>query len=220
MFPIHLKRVYYASHNTKFFINSIFYCKIKSYSSVSKNINFTKIENKWINKWKNFKNFSKNQNNNKEKFYVLAMFPYPSGMLHMGHVRVYTISDTLARFRKMLGYDVIHPMGWDAFGLPAENAAMERGIHPVDWTISNISSMKKQMERILADFDWDREVTTCNPDYYKWTQYLFLQMYKARLAYQKEAIVNWDPVDQTVLANEQILMDDPGGQVLKSNDVN
>ncbi|CAG8465748.1 21693_t:CDS:10 [Dentiscutata erythropus] len=159
-------------------------------------------KSKWINKWKNSKNLAKNQNN--EKFYVLAMFPYPSGMLHMGHVRVYTISDTLARFRKMLGYNVIHPMGWDAFGLPAENAAMERGIHPADWTISNISSMKKQMERILADFDWDREVTTCNPDYYKWTQYLFLQMYKERLAYQKEAIVNWDPVDQTVLANEQV----------------
>ncbi|CAG8485491.1 5907_t:CDS:10 [Ambispora gerdemannii] len=132
------------------------------------------------------------------------MFPYPSGFLHMGHVRVYTISDTIARFRKMLGYEVIHPMGWDAFGLPAENAAIERNIHPVKWTTKNIAVMKNQMEKMLTDFDWEREITTCKPDYYKWTQYLFLQLYKNRLAYQKEAIVNWDPVDKTVLANEQV----------------
>ncbi|CAJ0750663.1 1195_t:CDS:2 [Entrophospora sp. SA101] len=148
------------------------------------------------------------KNEKKEKFYVLGMFPYPSGMLHMGHVRVYTISDTIARFKKMLGYEVIHPMGWDAFGLPAENAAIERGINPAEWTISNIETMKSQLGKILADFDWEREVTTCNKDYYKWTQYLFLQIYKANLAYQKEAIVNWDPIDQTVLANEQSLLND------------
>ncbi|CAG8575848.1 11418_t:CDS:10, partial [Acaulospora morrowiae] len=181
-----------------------FYRQKLSYST-SNNLNFEEIERKWIGRWKNLGGILKTRRNKeKKKFYVLAMFPYPSGMLHMGHVRVYTISDTIARFRRMLGYDVIHPMGWDAFGLPAENAAIERDIHPADWTASNIASMKQQMERILTDFDWDREVTTCYPEYYKWTQYLFLQMYKAGLAYQKEAVVNWDPIDRTVLANEQV----------------
>jgi len=132
------------------------------------------------------------------------MFPYPSGMLHMGHVRVYTISDTVNRFRKMAGYNVIHPMGWDAFGLPAENAAIERNIHPVRWTRDNIAAMKGQMNKLALDLDWSRELATCDPEYYKWTQYLFLQFHKAGLAYQKEAVVNWDPVDQTVLANEQV----------------
>ncbi|ORX61627.1 leucyl-tRNA synthetase [Hesseltinella vesiculosa] len=122
----------------------------------------------------------------------------------MGHVRVYTISDTLNRFRRMNGYNVLHPMGWDAFGLPAENAAIERGIHPADWTVKNIGLMKEQMNKLMLHFDWSREVTTCHPDYYRWTQYLFLQLHKAGLAYQKEAVVNWDPVDQTVLANEQV----------------
>ncbi|CAJ0846053.1 6234_t:CDS:10 [Entrophospora sp. SA101] len=130
------------------------------------------------------------KNEKKEKFYVLGMFPYPSGMLHMGHVRVYTISDTIARFKKMLGYEVIHPMGWDAFGLPAENAAIERGINPAEWTISNIETMKSQLGKILADFDWERVG--------------FIKIFISNLAYQKEAIVNWDPIDQTVLANEQV----------------
>ncbi|KAI9257176.1 leucyl-tRNA synthetase [Phascolomyces articulosus] len=132
------------------------------------------------------------------------MFPYPSGMLHMGHVRVYTISDTLQRFRRMSGYNVLHPMGWDAFGLPAENAAIERGIHPAEWTVKNVGIMKEQMAMLTLDFDWSKEVTTCDPSYYKWTQYIFLEMFKAGLAYQKEAVVNWDPVDKTVLANEQV----------------
>ncbi|KAG0008298.1 hypothetical protein BGZ80_003606, partial [Entomortierella chlamydospora] len=140
----------------------------------------------------------------REKFYMLSMFPYPSGVLHMGHVRVYAISDALARARRMMGYDVVNPMGWDAFGLPAENAAIERGIHPNDWTIKNIGIMKTQMEKILADFDWERELRTCSPDYYRWTQYLFLKLHEAGLAYQKEAVVNWDPIDETVLANEQV----------------
>ncbi|XP_036617946.1 probable leucine--tRNA ligase, mitochondrial [Trichosurus vulpecula] len=140
----------------------------------------------------------------KPKFYVLSMFPYPSGKLHMGHVRVYTISDVMARFQKMRGMQVINPMGWDAFGLPAENAAIEHRLHPQSWTQSNIKHMREQLDKLGLCFNWDREVTTCLPDYYKWTQYFFIKLYEAGLAYQKEALVNWDPVDHTVLANEQV----------------
>ncbi|XP_053489842.1 probable leucine--tRNA ligase, mitochondrial [Ictalurus furcatus] len=146
----------------------------------------------------------KEQCTQKKKFYVLSMFPYPSGRLHLGHVRVYTISDTIAQFQRMRGHKVLNPMGWDAFGLPAENAAIEHGLNPEHWTKSNIQSMREQLNSLGLCFNWDREVTTCLPDYYKWTQYLFVKLYEAGLAYQKEALVNWDPVDQTVLADEQV----------------
>ncbi len=142
--------------------------------------------------------------NQDNTFYALSMFPYPSGSLHMGHVRNYVITDVLARYKKMQGYKVLHPMGWDAFGLPAENAAIERETSPSTWTDKNISQMKDQLDRLGLSIDWSKEVTTCKEDYYKWTQYIFNQLHKNNLAYQKKATVNWDPIDQTVLANEQV----------------
>jgi len=163
------------------------------------------IEAYWQKEWASQELYRTNTDVNKDNtFYALSMFPYPSGSLHMGHVRNYVITDVLARYKRMQGYNVLHPMGWDAFGLPAENAAIERETSPSTWTDKNISQMKEQLDRLGLSIDWSKEVTTCKENYYKWTQYIFNQLHKNNLAYQKKATVNWDPIDQTVLANEQV----------------
>ncbi len=167
--------------------------------------NAKELEPKWQTYWAQNNFFKTKMDKSREKYYVLEMFPYPSGKLHMGHMRVYSIGDVLARFLKMRGYNVLHPMGWDAFGLPAENAAIQHGADPAEWTASNIAAMKEQQNALGLSYDWDREVTTCSPEYYRWNQWLFLLFYKNGLVYKKKAAVNWCPSCNTVLANEQVV---------------
>ncbi|MBQ6370155.1 MAG: leucine--tRNA ligase [Firmicutes bacterium] len=167
--------------------------------------NFKEIEKKWQKIWAEEDAFRVTEDPDKKKYYVLEMFPYPSGKLHMGHVRNYSIGDVLARFKTMNGFNVLHPMGWDGFGLPAENAAIQHNIAPADWTWSNISDMQDQLKQMGLSYDWNREVATCHPEYYRWMQWIFIQFYKKGLAYKKESQVNWCPSCQTVLANEQVV---------------
>ena len=163
------------------------------------------IEAKWQKYWEENKTFKVEMDKDKPKSYVLEMFPYPSGNLHMGHVRNYSIGDVIARFRTMKGFNVLHPMGWDSFGMPAENAAIKHNIPPKKWTLENIANMTRQLKALGLSYDWDREVTTCKEDYYKWTQWIFLKLYEKGLAYRKKAPVNWCPSCNTVLANEQVV---------------
>jgi leucyl-tRNA synthetase len=164
-------------------------------------MDFKSIEKKWQERWEKESKTQEPIN----KFYVLEMFPYPSGKIHMGHVRNYTIGDAIARIKRMEGYTVLHPMGWDAFGLPAENAAIKNNLRPDIWTYQNIDYMRAQLKSLGFSYDWDREIATCNPDYYKWNQWIFLKMYEKGVVYRKTATVNWCPHDQTVLANEQVI---------------
>ena len=166
--------------------------------------NFKIVEKKWQDYWK-LNNSFKSLSHGGKKFYCLEMFPYPSGKIHMGHVRNYAIGDVLARFKSLQGYNVLHPMGWDSFGMPAENAARQNNLSPAAWTEENIKTMKNQLKQLGLSIDWDRELSTCSPDYYKHQQKIFLNLYEKGLVYRKESYVNWDPVENTVLANEQVV---------------
>ena len=163
------------------------------------------IEAKWQAAWDAAGTFTARRDPLKPKYYVLEMFPYPSGRIHMGHVRNYTMGDVVARYKAAQGFSVLHPMGWDAFGMPAENAAMERGGHPKEWTYGNIADMRAQMKPLGLSIDWSREFATCDPEYYGQQQAMFIDMMEKGLVYRKNAVVNWDPVDMTVLANEQVI---------------
>ena len=174
-------------------------------TTMQENYNPQKIELEAQEFWDNNQTFNVAEDADKEKFYCLSMFPYPSGRLHMGHVRNYTIGDVISRYQRMLGKNVLQPMGWDAFGLPAENAAMNNSVSPASWTKENIDYMRQQLKSLGFGIDWSRELATCNPDYYHWNQWLFLRLMEKGIVYQKTGTVNWDPVDQTVLANEQVI---------------
>jgi leucyl-tRNA synthetase len=165
---------------------------------------FREIEAKWQRIWEDTKQFKVREDPSRPKYYCLEMFPYPSGRIHMGHVRVYAIGDLLARFKWMQGFNVLHPMGWDAFGLPAENAAIDNGVHPAVWTYENIKNMRTQLRRMGISYDWDRELATCDPGYYRWEQLIFIRMFERSLAYRRRSTVNWCPSCQTILANEQV----------------
>ena len=172
---------------------------------MSRPYEFEAIERKWQNRWLESRAFEVTESDPRPKYYCLEMLPYPSGNIHMGHVRNYSIGDAVARFKRMRGFNVLHPIGWDALGLPAENAALKHGAHPEDWTRSNIAHMKRQLQRLGFSYAWDREIATCDPEYYRWNQWFFIQMWKKGLAYRKRAAVNWCPTDRTVLANEQVI---------------
>ncbi|HNB27975.1 MAG TPA: class I tRNA ligase family protein, partial [Alphaproteobacteria bacterium] len=172
---------------------------------MSSRYNFQETEPKWQAEWTARRSFACEADPARPKYYVLEMFPYPSGRIHMGHVRNYTMGDLVARYKRARGFNVLHPMGWDAFGLPAENAARDQKIHPASWTYDNIATMRAELKRMGLALDWDRELATCHPGYYAQQQRLFLDFHQAGLAYRKEAFVNWDPVDHTVLANEQVI---------------
>jgi leucyl-tRNA synthetase len=177
---------------------------IKQDALMDDKYNPKKIEPKWQARWESTRLFKAREDPAKEKYYLLEMFPYPSGKIHMGHVRNYTIGDVVARYKRMCGFNVLHPMGWDAFGMPAENAAIANNTHPAKWTYANIDTMRSQLRRLGLSYDWDRELATCKPEYYRWEQWLFLQMYRKGMAYRKESFVNWCGSCQTVLANEQV----------------
>ena len=166
---------------------------------------FRAVEAKWQKIWQERRSFEAESDPARPKYYVLEMFPYPSGRIHMGHVRNYTMGDVVARLKRAQGFNVLHPMGWDAFGLPAENAAMQKGVHPAAWTYANIAEMRDQLKSMGCSLDWSREIATCDPAYYEHEQAMFLDMLERGLAYRKESWVNWDPVDRTVLANEQVI---------------